>query len=161
MPGKFIVLVIFIVILPFAYSNGGCAKNVGDMFVEMSSVPIAPMAGQTASYIVSFVRNGSLVNGEIKGTLKIVKNDNMVFSKSFKFEGGILDFKHTYDASGDYEIFLDYYFNGKRYEPEDYLIEVKEKNQNFAYNFAFLAGGIIIGMILTKLNFGFKIRVKK
>ena len=157
---KIICFLVLILLVPMVHSDGGCTKNVGDMFVEMSSVPIAPMAGQTASYLVSFVRNGSLVNDEIKGTLKIVKNDDTVFSKSFKFEGGILDFKHTYDASGDYKIFLDYYFNGKRYEPEDYLIEVKEKNQNFA-NFAFLAGGIIIGMILTKLNFGFKIRVKK
>ena len=154
------ILLIFMMLMPFTYSNGGCAKNVDDMFVEMSSVPIAPMAGQTASYLVSFVKNGSLVNDEIKGTLKIVKNDNTSFSKNFKFKGGILDFKHTYGASGDYEIFLDYYFNGKRYEPEDYLIEVKEKNQKFA-NFAFLAGGIVIGLILTKLGYGFKIRVKK
>ena len=134
---------IFALLIPISYSNGGCIKIADDILVQLSSAPIVPIAGKQVSYLFSFGdRDVNLINKEIDGVLKIVKNDEIVFTKSFKIKDGILDLKHTFKSPGLYEIFLDFKIENKTYTPENFLIEVKEEKQNL--NFLFLIIGIII-----------------
>ena len=147
---KIIVFIIFILLIPITYSNGGCIKVADDIFVQLSSSPLVPIVNKEASFLISFGNNGGLINKDINGKLKIVKNDDLVLEKGFKIKDGIYDLKHTFKSPGLYEIFLDFKIGNKTYAPEDFLIEVKEEKSDFSNSILFLIVGIIIGIILMK-----------
>ena len=149
---KFIAFMIFILLIPVSYSDGGCVKIAGNnVFVQLSMVPLNPEVNQQASMLFSFGDYNGLLNGEINGNMTIMHNNKPVFTRDFKIKDGILDLKHTFNEPGYYEIFLDFDFKNKKYTPEDFLIEVKEKEQNLAFNIVILIIGILIGAILMKL----------
>ena len=142
-------------LIPISYSDGGCIKVADDVLVQLSSAPEVPRVHQQVSYLFSFGNRQGLINREINGTLKIVKNDETVFTKSFKIKDGILELKHIYENPGIYEIFLDFQIGNKNYKPEDFLVEVIEQKNieqknYFANKVIFLIIGIIFGALLMK-----------
>ena len=146
-----IFLIVLILLLPFSFSNGGCLKIADDIFVQLSSAPLVPIADKQASFLISFGNKSGLVNEEINGKLKIIKKEETILIKDFKIKDGILELKHTFKSSGLYELFLEFNFNNKTYTPEDFLIEVKEQEKSYFFNISFLIIGIFIGIILMKL----------
>ena len=104
-----------------------------------------------SSFLISFANDKKeLIAEEINGKLRIVKNDATILTKNFEIKNGVLDLKHIFNKPGLYEIFLEFEIKGKKYFPEDFLIEVKEEKQNFGVNVIFLIIGIIIGIISIK-----------
>mgnify|MGYP001581144455 CR=1 FL=1 len=144
------IILAFILFIPLTYSNGGCIKVADDIFVQLSSSPLVPVVDKQASFLISFGTKEGLINEEINGKLWITANGEEIFTKNFKVENGILDLKHTFKKSGLYEIFLEFKIKNKTYAPEDFLIEVKDKKPDFAYNALFLLIGIIIGIVAIK-----------
>ena len=142
----------FTLLIPISYSDGGCIKVADDALVQLSSVPLVPRVGKQVSYLFSFGNKQGLINREINGTLKIVKSDEIVFTKSFKINDGILELKHIYEKPGLYEIFFDFQIGNKNYKPEDFLVEVIDVKNDLIINLAYLIVGIIIGAILMKLT---------
>ena len=141
----------FVLLNSLAYANGGCVKVADDTLVQLSSAPEVPRVHQQVSYLFSFGNKQGLINGEINGTLKIVKNDETFLTKSFKIRDGILELKHIYEKPGLYEIFFDFQIGNKNYKPEDFLIEVVDTKNDLMINLAYLIIGVIIGLILMKL----------
>lgn len=152
MSKKIIAIIIFISLIPFTYSNGGCIKIADDVFVQLSSSPLVPIVNKEASYLISFGNKEGLINEEINGTVKIVTKEETILTKDFKIKDGILDLKHTFNNPGLYEIFLEFKIKNKTYVPEDFLIDVKEEKLDFKYNILFLFIGIAVGIILMKFN---------
>ena len=151
MKRNFILLSIFILLMPISYSNGGCIKIADDIFVQLSSSPLVPIVNKETSFLISFANTKKeLIDEEINGKLWITKNDEKILTKDFKVKDGILDLKHTFKNAGLYEIFLEFKIKDKNYAPEDFLIEVKEEKSDFKNNILFLFVGIIIGIILMK-----------
>ncbi len=146
-----IIFIIFILLIPLAYSDGGCIKIADDILVQLSSAPEVPRAHQQVSYLFSFGNKQGLINREINGTLKIVKSDQTIFTKSFKIKDGILELKHIYENPGMYEIFFDFQIGNKNYKPEDFLVEVIDVNNDLMKNLIYFIAGIIIGIVLMKL----------
>ena len=146
-----IIFIIFILLIPLAYSDGGCIKIADDILVQLSSAPEVPRAHKQVSYLFSFGTKQGLINREINGTLKIVKSDQTIFTKSFKIKDGILELKHIYENPGMYEIFFDFQIGNKNYKPEDFLVEVIDVNNDLMKNLIYFIAGIIIGIVLMKL----------
>ena len=124
---KFIGFIIFILLIPITYSNGGCIKVADDIFVQLSSAPLVPVVNKQTSFLFSFGNKEGLIKEEINGKLWIAKDEEKILTKDFKVKDGIYDLKHTFKNPGLYEIFLEFNFNNKTYAPEDFLIEVKEE----------------------------------
>ena len=153
MSRKFLALLIFILLVPFAYSNGGCIKIVDDVIILMSEAPLISKVNKQSSYLFSFVHNDSLINESINGTLKIMKGDEIMLTKTFEIRDGVLDLKHTFQKSGNYEIYLDFNYGKKFYNPEDFNIEVIENQRHInIYSFIFLLAGLIIGFALAVIH---------
>lgn len=151
MSRKIFYLLVFLLFIPYVYSNGGCIKVANDVLVQLSSAPSVPIVGQQSSFLISFGNlEKNLITEEINGNLEIVKNEEIILEKDFKIKSGILDLKHTFKNLGVYELFLEFEIKGKSYKPEDFLIEVKEQDNNRMINFLFLIAGIFIGIVLTK-----------
>ena len=147
---KFIIIGMFLLLIPISFANGGCVKIANDIFVQLSSAPLVPIADQQTSFLISFGNREGLVNEEITGKLWITDNDEKILTKDFKIKDGILDLKHTFKKEGLYELFLEFDYKNKTYTPEDFLIEVKEEKSDFRYNILFLVIGIVVGIILMK-----------
>jgi hypothetical protein len=146
-----IIFIICISLIQISYANGGCIKVEEDILVQLSSAPLVPIMDQQASFLISFGNlKKELINEEINGKLWITKGDEKILTKNFQIKDGILDLKHTFKSPGLYEIFLKFDINGKHYEPEDFLIEVKEEKQNSLFDFLSLIVGVIIGIVLMK-----------
>ena len=155
----FILLSLFIFLIPISYSNGGCIKVEDDVLVQLSSAPLVPVVNQQTSFLISFGNiKKELISKEIVGNLSIVKNDEIILTRDFKIKDGILDLKYTFKSQGLYEIYLKFNINGKNYEPEDFLIEVIDNKNTATDNFLFLTVGIVIGILIIFL---FKIKRKK
>ena len=150
---KVILFIIFILMLPIANANGGCIKLADDIFIQMSVAPHVPIAKEMASFLFSFGNKDGLLREDIHGKIKIVQNDKVQLENNFKAKDGILDLKHEFNNPGLYEIFLEFNVNGKDYIPEDFVIEVIEKQGNKGYltNVLFLLAGILIGILSSKL----------
>ena len=147
-----IIFIFFILLIPLAYSDGGCIKIADDALVLLTSAPEVPRVHQQVSYLFSFGNKQGLINREINGTLKIVRNDETVFTKSFKIKDGILELKHIYEKPGLYELFFDFQIGNKNYKPEDFLVEAINVKNDLMINLAYLIIGIIIGVILIKFT---------
>jgi len=150
---KIIVFVIFILLIPFTYSNGGCIKIADDIFVQMSHAPHIPIAKEMASFLFSFGNNDGLLREDINGKIKIAQNDKVWLENGFIAKDGVLDLKHEFNNPGLYEIFLEFNVNGKEYMPEDFVVEAVEKQGNKGYltNVLFLLSGILIGILSVNL----------
>ena len=149
---KIIVFIIFILLLPISFANGGCIKIADDIFVQLSSSPLVPIVNKETSFLISFANTKKeLIDEEINGKLWIIKDDEKILTKNFKIKDGIYDLKHTFKNPGLYEIFLEFKIKDKNYAPEDFLIEVKEEKQSFLFNIIFLIVGVIVGMFMMKL----------
>ena len=145
----FIIFSTLILLIPLSYSNGGCIKIADDLLVQLSSAPLVPVVNQQTSFLISFGDiKKELISKEIVGNFSIVKNQETILTGDFNIKDGVLDFKHTFKSPGLYEIYLKFNINSKNYEPEDFLIEVKEENSNFLIYFLFLISGIIVGVLL-------------
>ena len=148
-----LVGIILIVIIPFAYSNGGCIKVVDNVLVQLSISPLVPVVNEQASFLISFAnQEKALIEKEIMGNLSIIKNGETVLKKDFKIKGGVLDLKHTFTKPGLYELYVDFKIQDKTYNPEDFLIEVKDQKQSYETNIIFLIIGIAIGALLMKFK---------
>lgn len=157
MTGKTVLFIIFVLILPIAYANGGCIKIVDDVFVQMSHAPQVPKVNEKTSFLFSFGDNNGLINQKINGNLKIMKGEEPILAKDFQIKDGILDLKHEFNNAGIYEVFIDFNLQNKTYSPEDFVIEVIEGSQaSFLNYFIFLVVGVLIGAFLSKLIGGKK-----
>ncbi len=147
----YIVFIIFILLLPISFANGGCIKIANDVLVQLSSSPLVPIIDKETSFLISFANNKKeLINEEINGKLWITNDDEKILTKDFKIKDGILDLKHIFKKQGLYEIFLEFDYKNKTYAPEDFLVEVKEEKSDFRNNILFLVIGIVVGIILIK-----------
>ena len=147
----YIVFIIFILLLPISFANGGCIKIANDVLVQLSSSPLVPIIDKETSFLISFANNKKeLINEEINGKLWITNDDEKILTKDFKIKDGILDLKHIFKKQGLYEIFLEFDYKNKTYAPEDFLVEVKEEKSDFRNNILFLVIGIVVGIILMK-----------
>ncbi len=149
---KLIILsLIIILLIPFSYSDGGCVKVEDDMLVQMSAVPLVPIVGQQVSFLFSFANlKKEPIYGDITGKFKLVKSDNIIFTENFTAKNGIIDLKYTFKNTGLHEIFLEFEINGKKYAPEDFLIEIKDESTNYQQNLLFSVVGIVIGILSAK-----------
>ena len=152
----FLLSISFLLLIPASYSDGGCVKVADDVFLQLSSAPVAPRAARQASYLFSFGDKNGLISKDINGTLRITKDSRTIFSRDFLTSSGILDMKYTYESPGLYEIFFDFSIGGKNYKPEDFLIEAVDeenfdKKNDFAGKIIFFAVGIAIGATSVKL----------
>ena len=148
-----LVSIFLFLIIPFAYSNGGCIKVADDVLVQLSIAPLVPIVDEQASFLISFANQEKvLIEKEIVGNLSIVKNGETVLKKDFRIKGGVLDLKHTFTKPGLYELYVDFKIKDKTYTPEDFLIEVKDQKQIYGTNIIFLIIGIIIGVLLMKFK---------
>lgn len=146
------IIIAFIILIPSVYSDGGCVKIADDALVQLSMIPIAPAAREKASMVFSFGNlSMNLINEPINGRIYITKNQKTVFEKNFSVNNGVLGLKYAFDEPGYYEIFTEFSMNGKKYAPEDFLIEVTDKKQNFVPNIIFFVTGVIIGSLFTAL----------
>ena len=143
---------LFVLLIPISYSDGGCIKIADDALVQLSSVPEVPRVHQQVSYLFSFGNKQGLIDREINGTLKIIKSDEVVFTKSFKIQDGILELKYIYEKPGLYEIFFDFQAGNKNYKPEDFLVEAIDTKNDLMTNLIYLIVGVILGIALMKLN---------
>ncbi|MBI4452404.1 hypothetical protein HY637_03170 [Candidatus Woesearchaeota archaeon] len=139
--------------LPIANANGGCIKVTDDMLVQMSVAPHVPIVNEKASFLFSFGNESGLIREEINGKIKIAQNGKTLLENDFKAKDGILDLKHEFNNHGLYEIFLEFNVDGKEYMPEDFVVEVIEKQGNKGYltNVLFLLAGILVGVLSSKL----------
>ena len=155
---KVILLIIFILMIPIANANGGCIKIADDMLVQMSVAPHVPIVNEKASFLFSFGNESGLIREEISGKIKIVQNGKTLLENGFKAEDGILDLKHEFKNVGLYEILLEFNVNGKEYMPEDFVVEVIEKQEGNGYlaNALFLLAGFLIGILSAKFLKGRK-----
>lgn len=153
-----IFITIFALLLPIGLSNGGCIKLADDVFVQMTVAPHVPIAKEMTSFLFSFGNKDGLLRKDINGKIRIVQNDKVWLENNFTAKDSILDLKHEFNNPGLYEIFLEFNVNGKDYMPEDFVVEVIEKQGNKGYltNVLFLLAGILIGMLSTKLFTGRK-----
>ena len=156
----FLFIAFFTLLIPISYSDGGCIKVADDVLVQLSSAPVVPIVGKQVSYLFSFGNKQGLINREINGTLKIVKSDETVLTKSFKIKDGILELKYIYEHPGMHELFFDFQIGNKNYKPEDFLIEVMDMKNGLMANLIYLVVGIAVGAILMKLSTK-KIKLKK
>ena len=147
-----IIFIFFILLIPLAYSDGGCIKIADDLLVQLSSAPEVPRVHQQVSYLFSFGNKQGLIDREINGTLKIIKSDEVVFTKSFKIQDGILELKYIYEKPGLYEIFFDFQAGNTNYKPEDFLVEAIDTKNDLMTNLIYLIVGVILGIALMKLN---------
>lgn len=147
------ILMLFLLFIPFSYANGGCIKLADDVFVQMSHAPHVPKVNEKTSFLFSFGNNEGLINQEIDGQLKLMKGEDIILAKDFQIKDGVLELKHEFNNPGLYEIFLEFNVNGKDYMPEDFVVEVIEKQGNKGYltNVLFLLAGILIGILSSKL----------
>ena len=148
---NFIIYMVFLILIPISYSNGGCVKIADDIFVQLSSSPLVPIANKQTSFLISFGNEEGLIREEINGKLRIVTREKTILTKDFKIKDGILDLKHTFKNAGLHEIFLEFKIGDKTYIPEDFLIEVKEEKSDFGFNILFLVIGVFIGIALMKI----------
>ena len=149
---KFIFILIILLVIPLSFADGGCVKVADDALVQLSMIPVAPAAKEKASMVFSFGNlSMNLINKPIGGRLYINKNQKTVFEKNFSVDSGVLDLKYAFDEPGYYEIFVEFNMDRKKYTPEDFLVEVTDKKQNFVPNLIFFAIGIIIGLLFTTL----------
>ncbi len=148
---NFILLIIFALLTPISYSNGGCIKIADDVLVQLSSSPLIPIVGKETSFLISFANSKKeLINQEINGKISIIKNEEKILTKDLKIKDGVLELKHIFKKEGLYEIFLEFNYKNKTYAPEDFLIEVKEEKSDFRNNILFLVIGIIVGITTMK-----------
>lgn len=148
---KFSLLITFALLVPFAFSNGGCIKIADDIFVQMSHAPQVPKVNEKTSFLFSFGNNEGLIKQEIEGQLKIMKGEERILAKNFQIKGGILDLKHEFKNAGIYEVFVDFNLQNKTYSPEDFVIEVIEYDKpSYLIFFAFLTAGFLIGIFSSK-----------
>ena len=155
----FIFMSVICLLIPIVYSDGGCVKVADDALVQLSMIPVAPAAKEKASMIFSFGNlSMNLINKPIQGRLYISENQKIVFEKNFSVNSGVLDLKYAFDEPGYYEIFVEFKTNGKKYAPEDFLIQVNKQGKNYVENIIFSIIGIIIGLLFTAL---IKIRRQK
>jgi len=155
---KVILLIIFILMIPIANANGGCIKIADDMLVQMSVAPHVPIVNEKASFLFSFGNESGLIREEISGKMRIVQNGKALLENDFKAKDGILDLKYEFNSPGLYEIFLEFNVNGKEYMPEDFVVEVIEKQEGNGYlaNALFLLAGFLIGILSAKFLKGRK-----
>ena len=151
MISKITLLLIFALILPIAYANGGCIKIADDVFVQMSYAPYVPKINEKVSFLFSFADKNGLTSKEINGELRLIKGEEQILAKNFKINDGVLDLKHEFKNTGIYEIFVDFDFQNKTYSPEDFVIEViEDNNPDYLGYFAFLMAGLLIGIISAR-----------
>ena len=149
-----IFMTIFLTILSStsSFADGGCVKVADDSLVQLSMVPVAPAAKEKVSLVFSFGNlSMNLINKPIEGRLYITKNQKTVFEKNFSVNSGVLDLRYAFDEPGYYEIFTEFSMNGKKYTPEDFLVEVTDKKQNFVPNVIFFVAGVVIGSLFIAL----------
>ena len=150
-----IFAVFFALLAPFSYAHVGCLEIDDDVFVQLTSSPITAVEGKPVAYLLSFVDQKGLIRKEIKGKIFIQKDKNTVLDKNFTVADGILELKHTYMEPGLYEIFTEFEYNGKKYKPGDFLVEVTEKEKFNRTTAAMLllvgfAVGISAGIFIRK-----------
>jgi hypothetical protein len=150
------MLIIFSILtmLPFASSNGGCTKFADDTFVQLSMAPLAPIAGEKVSFVISVANESrELVNGEMRGNFSVSRDGKRTVIREFATTEGVFDAKHAFEKPGLYELFVEFTLNGKEYAPEDFLIEVTEAGtgQGIILRTMFLALGIVIGIAIMGL----------
>lgn len=147
--------------------NGGVQKVVeGKYIVHLSSSPIAPFVGEKISMLISFTDlENNLLKEEIGVDVILAKKGaekgdqpalalRGLRSTGGVFSSGILSLEHSFLQPGLYELFVKFHFLSKPekiYEPEDFLIEVREPRmiqQGLASWWLFLLGATVVGFLL-------------
>ena len=158
-----LLILILGLLLPLVASANGGIKEVaeGKYMVNLSAAPIAPFVGEKQSMLLGFADiYGNLIQKDISVDLTLkYQQETLLEQKNLTAENGVLPFQYTYDKPGLYELFVAFRLPDEpdhTYMPEDFMIDVKERQGITPQPFPFLpvagAGlvGVIFGFILGK-----------
>ncbi len=149
--------------LPAAAGAHGAMQKIvdGKYLLNLTSIPIAPYAGQEQQNIVavSDLQENLIKENAVFG-IELKQNDTVVYSaKNLVATGGLLPFLYTYAKPGNYELFFAFQMPGDPtlYQPQDYWIQVVEKPQAVSGSSAIptvLAGvlGLVSGFLFRGLK---------
>lgn len=150
-------------LLPLAVSANGGIKEVaeGKYMVNLSAAPIAPFIGEKQSMLLGFADiYGNLIQKDISVDLTLkYQHETLVEQKNLTADNGVLPFQYVYEKPGLYELFVAFRLPDEpdhTYMPEDFMIDVKDRQSNPQPAFPVIpvigAGliGLILGFVLGK-----------
>lgn len=171
---KLIFLLLTIVFIPaLSFANGGDQRVVENKYlINLSRAPFTPKVNIKTSFLASFVdlQKNKLITEDIIVRIRIAKlgggneKREFIFEKdNVKVQGGITDFKYTFEDDGLHEIFFDFVFasNPKtRYEAPDFLIDIQKQENStlitikniWIIGFGAAIAGVVIGLLLNKIK---------
>lgn len=146
-------------LLPLVVHANGGIKEVaeGKYMVNLSAAPIAPFVGEKQSMLIGFADiYGNPIEKDISVDLTLkYQRIPIAERKNLTAENGVLPFQYTYEKPGLYELFVAFRLPDQpdhTYMPEDFMVDVKEKQGTTPSPFPVfpVAGAGLIG-----LAFGF------
>lgn len=118
---------------PGSASAHGTMQKIteGKYLLNLSSAPIAPMAGQEQQNIlaISDIATNDLIAKNIVFDMEIRLAGTVIHTqKNLVATGGVLQFNYTYPQAGIYELAAHFRFPGSAhvFAPEDYWVQVNE-----------------------------------
>lgn len=144
-------------LIPFVASANGGIKEVveGKYIVNLSAAPIAPYVDEKQSMLIGFADiYGNLIEKNISVDLTLkYEHLPILEEKNLTAENGVFPFQYTYEKPGLYELFVTFRLPDEpdhTYMPEDFVIDVKEKQSSTPQPFPLLpvVGSGLIGLIL-------------
>lgn len=149
----FFVTLVFTLLAPSALAHGGCVQPVGNLYVQLSSVPISPSVGEQASMILGFADANGVLQDNITATVRIKQEDAVVFEKSYATDSGLISLKPVFNKPGEYHLSVDFQRasqGSKLYQPEEFTIEVKPATPVLSFFITFFLLGVIVGYLFYK-----------
>ncbi len=118
-----------LLVLPSIASAHGALEKIteGKYLLNLTSAPLAPMAGQEQQNILAVSDLQENVIPHTTFSVEVRKDDKVLFhADKLVATGGLLSFHYTYPASGLYELAASFRIGNDPhvYNPEDYWVEV-------------------------------------
>lgn len=175
---KLVVFILLILIsAPFvAFANGGDQRVVdGKYLINLSRSPFTPRVGVETSMLASFVDidKDKLIAEDLLVKVRIAqlggagKREFLFEEDNLIVQGGVLEFVHTFTATGLHEVFFDFAFASdpqKIYEAPDFLMDVQIADGAVSQHTNRFTIGFIVGVfagVMLGFVFGLRFGVRK
>ncbi len=157
--------IIALLVIPLVLADLGCIQPVGNLFVQLSSVPIAPYVGEQATMLISFGDANGLLSDNITATVLIKQeDDSVVLEKVFTTDNGVVSLKPVFNKAGNYHVSVDFQREregDKLYQPDDFDVEVKSSEYPVGLLISTFLFGILVGYVFYKTALLTRIFVRK